>query len=202
MWILYILPSWYTHAVPILGIVIILISMFLKVIPVISTYYLPLRIIGLIIFIFGIFFEGVMFSGKELESKVKEFFVNSKIDPSKLFGNFGVQSGTNMEAFIKSLKQDRDNFDVKSYTNSLSMISLLNTNVIDFVIMDSIPAKAFASRNKNLQYIKLHETKFDLGIVFPKNSKLIDKVNEVIDDMIDDGEIEKIERKILREFDE
>ena len=145
----------------------------------------------------------ILYNAKNVsESKVKEFFVNSKIDPSKLFGNFGVQSGTNMEAFIKSLKQDRDNFDVKSYTNSLSMISLLNTNVIDFVIMDSIPAKAFASRNKNLQYIKLHETKFDLGIVFPKNSKLIDKVNEVIDDMIDDGEIEKIERKILREFDE
>jgi len=72
MWILYILPSWYTHAVPILGIAIILISMFLKMIPFISTYYLPLRIIGFVIFVFGIFFEGVMFSGKELESKVKE----------------------------------------------------------------------------------------------------------------------------------
>jgi len=72
MWILYILPSWYTHAVPILGIAIILISMFLKVIPFISTYYLPLRIIGFVIFVFGIFFEGVMFSGKEMESKVKE----------------------------------------------------------------------------------------------------------------------------------
>jgi hypothetical protein len=72
MWILYLLPSWYTHAVPILGIAIILISMFLKVIPFINTYYLPLRIIGFVIFVFGIFFEGVMFSGKELESKVKE----------------------------------------------------------------------------------------------------------------------------------
>jgi hypothetical protein len=72
MWILYLLPSWYTHAVPIIGIAIILISMFLKVIPFISTYYLPLRIIGFVIFVFGIFFEGVMFSGKELESKVKE----------------------------------------------------------------------------------------------------------------------------------
>jgi hypothetical protein len=72
MWILYLLPSWYTHAVPILGIAIILISMFLKVIPFISTYYLPLRVIGFVIFVFGIFFEGVMFSGKELESKVKE----------------------------------------------------------------------------------------------------------------------------------
>lgn len=145
----------------------------------------------------------ILYNAKNVsESKVKEFFVNSKIDPSKLFGNFGVQSGTNMESFIKSLNQDRDNFDVKSYANNLSMISLLNTNVIDFVIMDSLPAKAFASRNKNLQYIELYETKFDLGIVFPKNSKLIDKVNEVIDDMIDDREIEKIERKILREFDE
>jgi len=72
MWILYLLPSWYTHAVPIIGIAIILISMFLKVIPFISTYYLPLRIIGFVIFVFGIFFEGVMFSGKELELKVKE----------------------------------------------------------------------------------------------------------------------------------
>ena len=72
MWMLYILPSWYTHAVPILGIAIILISMFLKVIPFISTYYLPLRIIGLVILLFGIFFEGVMFSGKELHDKVKE----------------------------------------------------------------------------------------------------------------------------------
>jgi arginine/lysine/histidine transporter system substrate-binding protein len=145
----------------------------------------------------------ILYNAKNIpKSKVKEFFVNSKIDPSKLFGNFGVQSGTNMESFIKSLKQDRDNFDVKSYANNLSMISLLNTNVIDFVIMDSLPAKAFASRNKNLKYIKLHETKFDLGIVFPKNSKLINKVNEIIDDMIDDREIEKIERKISRELDE
>ena len=72
MWILYTLPSWYTHAVPILGIAILLISMFLKVIPFISTYHLPLRIIGLVILLFGIFFEGVMFSGKDLNDKVKE----------------------------------------------------------------------------------------------------------------------------------
>ena len=144
----------------------------------------------------------ILYNAKNVsESKVKGFFVNSKIDPSKLFGNFGVQSGTNMESFIKTLKQDGNNFDVKSYANNLSMISLLNTNVIDFVIMDSIPAKAFASRNKNLQYIELSETKFDLGIVFPKNSKLINKVNEIIDDMIDDEDIKRIERKILRDFD-
>ena len=72
MWILYLLPSWYTHAVPVLGIVLILISMFLKVIPFISTYYIPLRIIGLVTLLFGIFFEGVMYSGKDLHDKIKE----------------------------------------------------------------------------------------------------------------------------------
>ena len=72
MWMLYFLPSWYTHAIPALGLAIILISMFLKVIPFIDTYYLPLRIVGLVILFFGIFFEGVMYSGKDLQEKVKE----------------------------------------------------------------------------------------------------------------------------------
>ena len=72
MWILYLLPSWYTHAVPALGLAIILVSMFLKVIPFISTYYIPLRIIGLVTLLFGIFFEGVMYSGKDLHEKIKE----------------------------------------------------------------------------------------------------------------------------------
>ena len=72
MWILYLLPSWYTHAVPTLGLALILVSMFLKVIPFISTYYIPLRIIGLVTLLFGIFFEGVMYSGKDLHDKIKE----------------------------------------------------------------------------------------------------------------------------------
>ena len=72
MWLLYLLPSWYTHAVPILGLALILVSMFLKVVPFISTYYIPLRIIGLVILLFGIFFEGVMYSGKDLHEKIKE----------------------------------------------------------------------------------------------------------------------------------
>ena len=46
--------------------------MFLKVIPFISTYYIPLRIIGLVTLLFGIFFEGVMYSGKDLYEKIKE----------------------------------------------------------------------------------------------------------------------------------
>ncbi len=72
MSILYFLPSWYTHAVPILGLLLILISMFLKVIPFISTYYIPIRILGLVTLLFGIFFEGVMYSGKDLQDKIKE----------------------------------------------------------------------------------------------------------------------------------
>ncbi len=137
------------------------------------------------------------------EDRASELLADSKLDSSKLFGNLGVQSGTNMESFVKSLLNDsKNNFVVKSYTNNLSMISLLNSHVIDFVVMDSIPAKAFASKNTNLRYIDLPETKFDLGIVFPKNSKLVKEVNSIIEDMIRNGEIEKIEKKYLEKFDE
>ena len=72
MWMLSLLPDWYTHAVPITGLAIIIISMFLKVIPFINTYYLPIRIVGLVILLFGIFFEGVLYSSKDLNEKVKE----------------------------------------------------------------------------------------------------------------------------------
>lgn len=72
MWMLSLLPDWYTHAVPIAGLAIIIISMFLKVVPFINTYYLPIRIVGLVVLLFGIFFEGVLYSSKDLNEKVKE----------------------------------------------------------------------------------------------------------------------------------
>lgn len=72
MWMLSLLPDWYTHAVPIAGLAIIIISMFLKVVPFINTYYLPLRVVGLVVLLLGIFLEGVLYSSKDLNEKVKE----------------------------------------------------------------------------------------------------------------------------------
>ena len=72
MWALYFLPTWYVHAIPLAALAIIIVSMFLKVIPFVSTYYIPIRIIGLVLLFFGIFFEGGLYVNKEWASKVRE----------------------------------------------------------------------------------------------------------------------------------
>jgi len=91
MWILSFLPSWIVHAVPIAGLAIVLISMFLKFIPFISTYYAPIRIVGFVLFCFGIFFEGSLYNDlqwqarvKEMEAKVAKAEVKSKEENKKI----------------------------------------------------------------------------------------------------------------------
>lgn len=72
MWALYFLPTWYVHAIPLAALAIIIVSMFLKVIPFVSTYYIPIRIIGFVLLCFGIFFEGGLYVNQEWASKVRE----------------------------------------------------------------------------------------------------------------------------------
>ena len=72
MWFLSFLPSWYVHIIPLSALVIIFVSMVLKAIPFISTYYIPIRIFGFVLLCFGIFFEGGLYMNQEWTAKVKE----------------------------------------------------------------------------------------------------------------------------------
>ena len=72
MWFLSFIPSWYVHIIPLLALAIIFASMVLKVIPFVSTYYIPIRIIGFVLLCFGIFFEGGLYMNQQWTAKVKE----------------------------------------------------------------------------------------------------------------------------------
>ena len=72
MWLLSFLPSWYVHIIPLLALAIIFASMVLKVIPFVSTYYIPIRILGFVLLCFGIFFEGGLYMNQQWTAKVKE----------------------------------------------------------------------------------------------------------------------------------
>ena len=72
MWFLSFIPSWYVHIIPLLALVIIFASMVLKVIPFVSTYYIPIRIIGFVLLFFGVFFEGGLYMNQQWTAKVKE----------------------------------------------------------------------------------------------------------------------------------
>jgi hypothetical protein len=75
MWYLSLLPNAVFHAIVIAGVVAVLGSMFLKMIPLVNKYYIPMRIIGFVVFTFGIYFEGGLANEEQWVAKVKEMEV-------------------------------------------------------------------------------------------------------------------------------
>ena len=72
MWYLSLLPNAFFHAIVIAGVLAVLGSMFLKMIPLVNKYYIPMRIIGFVVFTFGIYFEGGLANEEQWVAKVKE----------------------------------------------------------------------------------------------------------------------------------
>lgn len=75
MWYLSLLPNAFFHAIVIAGVVAVLGSMFLKMVPIVNKYYIPMRIIGFVVFTFGIYFEGGLANEEQWVAKVKEMEV-------------------------------------------------------------------------------------------------------------------------------
>jgi len=72
MWYLSLLPNAFFHAIVIAGVLAILGSMFLKMVPLVNKYYIPMRIVGFVVFTFGIYFEGGLANEAQWVAKVKE----------------------------------------------------------------------------------------------------------------------------------
>jgi len=72
MWILSFLPDWIFHASVIAGLVAVIVGTFLKSIPIINNYSLPIKVIGYIALTLGIFLEGGLNNEKVWQARVKE----------------------------------------------------------------------------------------------------------------------------------
>jgi hypothetical protein len=72
MWYISLLPNAFFHAIVIAGLLAVLCSMVLKMIPFVEKYYIPIRIIGFVVFTFGIYFEGGIANEAQWLAKVKE----------------------------------------------------------------------------------------------------------------------------------
>jgi len=62
LWILHFLPDsmilWITNIVLMLGVLITVVAFFLKIIPFVNIYRLPLQIIGIVLLTIGVYFRG------------------------------------------------------------------------------------------------------------------------------------------------
>lgn len=72
MWIFTIMPEWVTHLVFTAGLLGIIAGFVLGFVPFIKQYAIPIKIISLIVFAFGVYLEGGLADNKEWELKVKE----------------------------------------------------------------------------------------------------------------------------------
>lgn len=72
MWIFTIMPEWVTHLVFTIGLLGVIAGFVLGFVPFINKYILPIKIISLIVFAFGLYLEGGLADNKEWELKVKE----------------------------------------------------------------------------------------------------------------------------------
>jgi len=84
MWYLSLLPNAFFHAIVIAGLLAVLGSMVLKRIPFVEKYYIPIRIIGFVVFTFGIYFEGGLANEAQWVAKVKE--MEAKVAAAEVAG--------------------------------------------------------------------------------------------------------------------
>ena len=72
MFILSILPDWVFHLICLAGVLGIIAGFLLSFIPVVKKYKLPIQIISLLMFAFGLYMEGAMSNEQVWQMRVKE----------------------------------------------------------------------------------------------------------------------------------
>jgi hypothetical protein len=77
MWLLKFLPDWVFHLLVLVGVLGLVASLFLSIVPLVKQYKLPLQVISIVVLVIAIFFEGSIYNEKvwleriaELEKKV------------------------------------------------------------------------------------------------------------------------------------
>lgn len=102
----------------------------------------------------------------------------------------GVQRGTTGESYIDEnfiqSKKMKDSQLIRFDNNINAVQELLNGNV-DCVIIDDSAAKGY-EKLKPVKVIFTIESNESYGIAFPKGSKLIEKVNKIIDELLKSNE--------------
>ena len=81
MWMLSLLPDWFWHVVTLSGAIALVASWFLKHIPFISQYNLPLKLIGIVALLLGVWMEGGVANEAKWQAKVAE--LEAKLEEAK-----------------------------------------------------------------------------------------------------------------------
>ena len=79
--------------------------------------------------------------------------------------------------------------------NNNQAIELLKNHYVDAIIIDEFQSKVLAKENKDFSWAIIDNSENGSGLVFKKNSKLVNPINKIIDELKKNGEIQKLEEK-------
>ena len=79
MWMLALLPDWFWHVVTLGGAIALLVGVLLGSIPFVKQYNLPIKIIGLVALLLGIWMEGGVANEAKWQAKIAELEAKVKL---------------------------------------------------------------------------------------------------------------------------
>lgn len=103
----------------------------------------------------------------------------------------GVQTGTTGDSYATDAVANDS--QMKRYNKGADAIQALKTGKIDAVVIDSLPAKKFVDANDDLKIVENIWEPEEYAICLKKgNTELTEKMNDAIQELKDDGTLDKI----------
>lgn len=107
----------------------------------------------------------------------------------------GVQEATTGDAYAS---EDYGEESVKRYTNGAAAVAALQSDIVNAVIIDNEPAKAFVAANEGLTILETAYADEDYAIAVAKeNTELLEKINTALAELTADGSIDAIVNKYI-----
>ena len=107
----------------------------------------------------------------------------------------GVQEATTGDIYSTD---DFGEENVKRYTNGAAAVAALQSGIVDAVIIDNEPAKAFVAANDGLAILETAYAEEDYAIAVAKgNTELLGKINGALAELTADGSIQAIVDKYI-----
>ena len=107
------------------------------------------------------------------------------------------QLGSTMEIYLKEKAQTTENLKIISLARVPAMIQELKLKRLDGVMVEAAQAQVFANKYKELEYTLFSNTGEGYSVAFPKGSDLKEQFNDVIAQLRDSGELDKLKKKWL-----
>lgn len=108
----------------------------------------------------------------------------------------GVQQGTTGDIYITD--DFGEKATVERYNKGTEAVEALKQGKIDAVVIDSEPAKAFVEANEGLKILETEYVTEEYAIAISKdNDELLEKVNDALNKLIEDGTVQKIIDKYI-----